>query len=132
MSDAITSYRALALQTECHSVNAAASVEEARARIGASIDRIGVQLLASKGFIGPDLRLVVLPEYVLTGYPMGESPAEWIDKACLAPDGPEYDQLGKVAADADVWLCGNAYETDAHFEGLYFQTCFTIAPSGEC
>ena len=131
MADQIASYRALALQTGCRSVSAATSVEEARAHISAGIERIRAQVVASKGFIGDDLRLVVLPEYVLTGYPMRESPPEWIDKACLRPDGPEYDQLGKIAASADVWLCGNAYETDAAFPGLYFQTCFTIAPTGE-
>jgi predicted amidohydrolase len=126
----VGSYRALALQTECRAVNSAASPKEARASIAASIERIGKQVAASRAFIGPDLRLVVLPEYVLTGFPMRESVPGWIDKACLHPEGPEYEALGLVAAANEVWLCGNAYEVDPHFTGLYFQTCFTIAPSG--
>ncbi len=65
-------YRALALQTACHAVNGSVDVREARARIAANIARIGHQLRAAKGFIGPDVRLVVLPEYFATGFPMGE------------------------------------------------------------
>lgn len=123
-------YRALALQTVCRAVSGVGDAAEARGLIDAAITRIGAQVGASKAFIGGDCRLVVLPEYVLTGFPMGEPPAEWIARACLEPGGPEYDRLGRIAADHDVWLCGNAYETDEHFPGLYFQACYVIAPTG--
>lgn len=131
MSQPIERYRALALQTACHAINRLVDVREARAAIIASIERIAGQVRASKGFVGADLRLVVLPEYVLTGFPMGESFAAWIERACLAVDGPEYERLGELARDQDIWLSGNAYETDDNFPGLYFQTCFIIGPDGE-
>lgn len=126
----VTAYQALALQLRCRAVNGLPA-GEARACILRSIGRIGVQLKASKVFIGSDLRLVVLPEYFLTGFPMRESVREWQAIACLRADGPEYEALSKLAQEGAVYLCGNVYEIDDHFPELYFQTCFVIAPSGE-
>ena len=124
-------YIALALQTTCFAVNDAADAAVSRPRMAASIARIADQIGASKRFIGTDVRLVVLPEYFLTGFPMGEAAAVWAEKAALEIDGPEYQALGAVARAADVFLSGNAYERDPHFPGLYFQTSFLIEPSGK-
>lgn len=124
-------YIALALQTTCDAVNVDQTTEAARARIAAAIARIRNQVIGSKRFIGQDVRLVVLPEYFLTGFPMGEPAGVWAEKAALEIDGPEYQALGEIARVADVFLGGNAYERDPHFPGLYFQTSFLIAPSGE-
>jgi predicted amidohydrolase len=95
-----------------------------------SIDRVGRHVRAAKAFLGPDLRLVVLPEYFLTGYPLGESIPQWADKAALEPDGPEYEALARIAEDNGLFLSGNAYETDRHFPGLYFQASFVLDPAG--
>ncbi len=124
-------YIALALQVACDAVNADKTVDAARTRMRGSLDRLRDQVLASKRFIGADVRLVVLPEYFLTGFPMGEPAEVWAEKAALEIDGPEYQALGETAAAADVFIGGNAYERDPHFPGLYFQTSFVIAPSGE-
>lgn len=99
--------------------------------MAASIARLRTQITASIGFIGRDCRLVVLPEYALTGHPIGEPLAVWRDRAALEVDGPEYEALGAIASDAGIFLAGNAYELDKHFPELYFQTSFVIAPSGE-
>ncbi len=100
-----------------------------------NLARVGASVAASKGFIrqfsGIDVKLVVLPEYFLTGFPMGESIPVWRDKAALVIDGPEYQGLADIAAKSEVYLAGNAYEVDPHFPELYFQTCFIIAPSRE-
>jgi len=100
-----------------------------------NLARAGAAVAASKGFIrqfsGIEVRLVVLPEYFLTGFPLGESVPIWRDKAALAIDGPEYQALADIAEKSQVWLAGNAYEVDPHFPELYFQTCFVIAPSRE-
>ncbi len=124
-------YIALALQTTCIAVNGDTDAQSSRPRMAATIARIAAQIAASKRFIGPDVRLVVLPEYFLTGFPMGEATGVWADKAALAMDGPEYRALGDLARASDVFLAGNAYEIDPHFPGLYFQCSFVIAPSGE-
>lgn len=125
-------YRALALQTACHAVNGAGSVPAARGLIAAAIDRIHEQVLGSRARIGPQLRLVVLPEYVLTGHPMTESLPEWAELAALDPDGLEYRRLGELSQDAGVHLCVNAYEVDEHFPGLYFQASVVFDPAGAC
>lgn len=124
-------YRALALQTRTVAVNQL-TVEAARAQMLATAARMGRQIRAAKGFVGQDLKLVVLPEYCLTGFPMGESLPEWIAKACLAPEGAEYTALAGVAQQNAVWLAANNYETDAHFPGLYFQASTLFSPEGTC
>ncbi len=118
------------MQVVCHAVNGCADRDSARQRIEESLVRISRQIQGAKGFLGADLKLVVLPEYFLTGYPLTESIAEWRIKAALDPDGPEYEALARIAADNQLYLCGNAYETDRHFPGIYFQASFILAPSG--
>lgn len=98
----------------------------------ASVARIAGQIRASKAFIGPDLKLVVLPEYVLTGFPLGDPIPAWRDKAAISlDDGAVLDALRDAAQAAGVFLAGNAYDTDPAFPHLYFQSCFVLSPSGE-
>jgi predicted amidohydrolase len=100
-----------------------------------NIARVRRAVAGSKAFIrqysGEDARLVVLPEYFLTGFPMGDSVPGWRDKAAIAMDGPEYAALAAIAADLDLYLAGNVYEADPHFPELYFQCCFLIGPDGQ-
>lgn len=124
------SYRALALQTACHAINDCPDEVTARAKIAANIDRIGRQIRASKGFIGQDLRLVVLPEYFATSFPMGDTIPGWAQKAAFAMDGPEYAALARVAQDNAVFLVSNAYEADPHFPSLYFQASVVFDDAG--
>jgi predicted amidohydrolase len=126
----IDSFRALALQVTCHAVNQASDRAEARSLMQKAIDRLAGQIAASIAFIGADCRLIVLPEYLLTGFPLGESIAAWAQKACLEMAGAEYETLGQIAQKQKIFLAGNAYELDPHFPSLYFQTCFVIDPSG--
>lgn len=130
MTDSIDRYSALALQTRCETVN---KVDKAGARAAmlAAIERIDEQIRGSFVLIGPSLKLVVLPEYFMTGYPVGETIDSWADKAAIAVGGPEYEALSTVAQKHGIFLAGNAYETDEHFPGFYFQVCFIIDPSGE-
>jgi predicted amidohydrolase len=123
-------YIALALQTRCDAINRLSGDAVRRAMLHA-IERIGAQIRAARAFLGPDLRLVVLPEYFMTSYPLGDSIDGWAAKAAIDARGPEYEALGSVAAANEVYLSGNAYENDAHFPGLYFQTSFIIAPGGD-
>lgn len=131
----MTTFSALALQMDCVAVNRLrdrAQVEQAMTR---AIAKVGQQIAGSKAFIntfsGDVLKLVVLPEYFLTSFPMGESIQVWRDKACIAMDGPEYQQLSEIAVKHSVYLSGNVYECDPHFPELYFQTSFIIDDAGE-
>ncbi|MBD2502207.1 nitrilase-related carbon-nitrogen hydrolase [Anabaena azotica] len=129
-SEKLNSFRALALQVTCHAVNQASDRQEAALMMQNTISRLAQQIAASIAFIGFDCRLIVLPEYFLTGFPMGEALPVWAEKACLEINGAEYAALGKIAQKHQIFLAGNAYELDPHFPGLYFQTCFVIDPSG--
>jgi predicted amidohydrolase len=126
----IDSFRALALQVTCHAVNQARDRAEASSLMRKTIDRLAQQIAGSIAFIGSDCRLIVLPEYFLTGFPLGESIAVWAEKAGLEMAGAEYEALGQIARKHQIFLAGNAYELDPNFPKLYFQTCFVIDPSG--
>lgn len=124
-------YTAVALQTRCFAVNKL-SVSQSREKIFSNIDRVAGQIRGTKGFVGPGVKLVVLPEYFLTSFPFGESLPEWQAKAALEPDGPEYQALSEIAQQNQIHLSGNVYELDKHFPDLYFQTSFIIGPTGDC
>jgi len=128
-------YSALALQLKCVCINGHQSVEDARAAIMQNVEYAAQKVISSAAFVthftGCQAKLVVLPEFVLTGWRLGESLEEWRDKAALKFDGPEYERLSETAQQAGVYLAGNAYEQDPHFPELYFQTCFIIAPNGD-
>ncbi|PJG46659.1 nitrilase [Sphingobium sp. LB126] len=132
---AVKPYAALALQIAARSVERLPDRAAATAQMLAMIEEIGVKLRASSVFIqqygGSPVRLAVLPEYFLTSYPGRISIPDFAEKAALDMDGPEYEALGRIAAAQDLFLAGNAYERDPHFPGLYFQTSFVVAPSGQ-
>ena len=126
----VAPYTALALQTPCHAINRATDTATARQWMLDNVARVGRQIRAAKLFIGPDVRLVVLPEYFASSYPAGEPLGLWAERAAWAPDGPEYAALGETARANAVFISGNAYETDANFPGLYFQTSFVLDDAG--
>lgn len=130
MSEPAPTYRALALQVATDVVNRL-DVDGARASIGRTLDRLEGVVRGSLAWVGADCRLVVLPEYVLTGFPLGEGIEEWAAKAAIAPGGPEYDRLGAIASAHSIHLAVNAYETDDHFPGLYFQASVILGPTGD-
>lgn len=127
-------YQALGLQVTCEAVNML-SVEQARASMFKTIDRVDGLIGGSQGFlrsfVGMPASLVVLPEYFMTSFPLGESIEGWQAKACIEVNGAEYEKLGAVAQKHGIFLSGNAYELDGNFPQLYFQTSFVIDPSGD-
>jgi predicted amidohydrolase len=128
-------FSALALQIRCDAVNQDATPNAARQRMSAAVARMSNHVGASKaflaGFNGVPLRLVVLPEYWMTGFPLGETRTQWMAKAAIAADGPECEMLGAVAQRHGVYLCSNHYETDKHFPDLYFQANVVFGPNGD-
>lgn len=129
------SYAAIALQLAARSVEKQPDRASASKQMVAMIAEVGAKLRGSAIFVGQytgsPVRLAVLPEYMLTSYPGRISVPDFAEKAAIDIDGPEYAALGKVASDQKLFLAGNAYERDTHFPGLYFQTSFVIAPSGQ-
>jgi predicted amidohydrolase len=123
-------YRALALQTRCDAINGISNVTQCRAQMMTTIQRIDKQIAAAKQFSGDDLKLVVLPEYFLTSFPIGPDLPTWGARACLTPDCAEYKALGEVAKKNSVYLSGNAYEIDPKFPDVNFQVSFIIDDAG--
>lgn len=125
-------YAALALQLAAQSVEKAS---DPRAAMLAMIPQVATKLRAAAGFIrqysGSPVRLVVLPEYLFSSFPWRISIPDFAKTVAWDVDGAEYAALGKVAQDGKLFVAGNAYETDRHFPGLYFQTSFVVAPSGD-
>lgn len=123
-------YYALALQIACQAVNKFTNRTGVEESMAATIRRIGTAIAGAVGFHG-DIKLVVLPEYFLTGPPAGEPIADWRARAAIALDGPQIAALSDIAESRKIYLAGNAYEADPNFPDLYFQTSFLIAPSGD-
>lgn len=127
-------YIGVALQVSVKGVNRCKDRASSRERINENIRRIGEYTTTAASFLkffyGLPVKLVALPEYAVTGFPMKESVQEWRDRACLEQNGPEYEALGKLAQANNLYLSGNVYEIDPHFPELYFQTCFIIGPNG--
>ena len=133
MADSKT-YAAVAMQLAARSVERAKSPEEARAQIMAHIGELEGQIRSASVFItqygGAPVKLAVLPEYLFTSYPGRISIPDFAKLAAFAPDGAEYEALGKLAQNLKMFIAGNAYETDKNFPDLYFQSSFVIGPNG--
>ena len=125
-------YAAVAMQLAARSaINAA----DPRAAMLSHIGDVAGKLRGAAVFIeqygGAPVKLAVLPEYLFTSFPARIAIRDFAAKVGWAADGPEYAALGRVAQDLRLFIAGNAYETDVHFPGLYFQASFVIAPSGD-
>jgi predicted amidohydrolase len=131
----VRTYSAVAMQLAARSVERATTRDEAMAQVKAHIADLEGQIRAASIFIaqysGAPVKLAVLPEYLFTSYPGRISIADFARIAAFDPDGAEYDAIGAVAERLKMFIAGNAYETDPHFPGLYFQASFIVAPSGK-
>jgi predicted amidohydrolase len=129
----ITTFTALALQVDCVAVNGK-SKDDAHAQMLAIIAKLRGHIITgnnfTKGFNGTDTKLVVLPEYFLSSFPMGEPIAKWKEIGAIDVGGREYEALGEVAQATKCYIAGNVYENDPKFPDLYFQCCFVIGPNG--
>ena len=128
-------YAAVAMQLAARSVENCADRAAASTQMLAMIDELGAKLRSAMIFVqqygGTPVKLAVLPEYLLTSYPGRISVPDFAEKAAIDIDGPEYQAFGKIAQAQALFIAGNAYERDPHFPGLYFQTSFVVAPSGD-
>ena len=128
-------YAAVAMQLAAQSVERANDRQTARLQMMETIagmePKIRSAAIFIKQYAGNPVKLAVLPEYVLTSYPGRISIPDFAERAALEVDGPEYEAMGAMAQRLGLFLAGNAYEADRHFPGIYFQTSFVIAPSGD-
>lgn len=124
-------YRAVAMQIECRPINNSRDKAAARVMMRECLDRLAVQIEGAPIAAGRDIKLVVLPEYFMTGFPMGMAIPKWADWAAVDVGGSEYERFARIAQDNGIYLCGNAYERDVNFPGIFFQACFIFDPAGK-
>lgn len=127
----VASYTALAMQLRCHAVNKYSSKSKVINHINDQLEQLNAQIFAAKKFIGSHLRLVVVPEYFLTSFPMRESIAEWRDKACISQDDEIFKKIGAMCKAHSIFFSGNYYEVDPNFPDLFFQASFIINDEGQ-
>jgi len=129
----VSPYLALPLQVKCAAINRVA-VEDAQAHRLREIARCAELIQGSISFANSyytsNVRLVVLPEYFLTSFPLGEPIPVWLEKGCIEINGAEYDAIGEIAQKHRIYLSANVYERDPHFPDLYFQTSFICDDTG--
>lgn len=99
--------------------------------MAAAVERIGRVVEGLRLTSGGTAKLIVLPEYLLTSFPMGMSMKQWMDWAVVDVSGPEYERLAAIAEANSCFLCVNAYERDENFPGTYFQSYSIFDPSGD-
>lgn len=128
-------YAALALQSACQAVNGAQTRQQAQAIIHENIDRLADEIRSSAGWIksfhGVPLKLVVLPEYILTGFPLYESFDDWGEKAAVEPGSNIHKVLGEIASSNNLYLAINLYERNELAPSLYFQSVLVFGPCGK-
>lgn len=125
------SYKALALQLTCQTVNSCKNRDEAEAVMLKTIERIEQQIAASVGLLGRETLLIVTPEHFLSGPPVHETVEQWRAKAALEIDGPIYEAISAMVQRQQIYFSGNVYEQDSFFPELYFQTSFVMGPNGD-
>ncbi|MEX2125739.1 MAG: nitrilase-related carbon-nitrogen hydrolase [Woeseia sp.] len=107
-----------------------------RAGIQQNLDRIKNMIHFGVGYFWEvPVRLVVLPEYFLQGVGTpgkGETGlADAMKKAVTIP-GPEIDQLGEIARQYGLYICGGGVmENVPEFPDRWFNTNFIVGPSGD-
>ncbi len=135
MVDTIDNFIAVSLQISSDAVNACKNREESSILMSNKINKISTYIKSIDPFLtsfnGLKPKLYVLPEYFLSSFPMGESIDRWKELAAIEMNGPEYDQLCKIADDSKCFISGNVYEVDTNFSEIYFQTSFVIGPNGK-
>lgn len=120
------SYRVALLQTQIRHVG---SVESKAKIVRENINRAR-SLIEYTGIRWGDTKLVVLPEWSLTGSAHTRSIEEW-EKIALELPGPELELLADAAREFGVYIAGGTMEFDPSWPGRYFNTAYLLDPSGE-
>jgi predicted amidohydrolase len=125
----ILPWQATCMQIVTRIVNKAATRDEAMAIVNKSLDR-WIELITGSAR-GTELKRVLLfPEFALTGFPLWESADEWIEKACIEIPGPITERLQEQAQKHRIFIGANSYERDPEWPGRYFNCSYLMGPSG--
>lgn len=122
----ITPYQVLLAQSHITTVP---SVEQADEVISANLDRsLG---LAGKFAMQPGIKLVVFPEYWMTGAAFGKSVDDFWPNVGIQMNGPHFARLQEFASKVGSYVGGAIFEYDPDWPRRWFNTAFIINPSGD-
>ena len=127
--DRIDPYTALIVQPEV-------TVVDDREGIQKNLQRVKNLIHFGVGYFWEvPVRLVVLPEYFLQGVGTpgkGETGIKDAMKKAITIPGPEVDELGEIAQQYGLYLCGGGVmEQVPEFPDRWFNSNFIIGPSGD-
>ncbi len=86
--------------------------------------------LVEKAVDAREARLVVFPQFGLSGYAPGLTIADWIAASLTFP-GRHSDRLGRTARQTGAHIVFHATEAHATFPGRYFSAGALITPDGD-
>ncbi len=89
-------------------------------------------LVRNYGARAPNLKLVVFPEFFLTGpvSPLGQKLGHIADKIGVTFPGPEMDQVAAFAQETGTYVSGGVFEYDPEWPDRFFNTAFIYDPAG--
>ncbi|MBL8629359.1 MAG: hypothetical protein JNM81_07010 [Rhodospirillaceae bacterium] len=92
-----------------------------------------LDLVRSYGARSSDLKLVVFPEFFLTGpvSPLGARLGHIADKIGVTFPGREMDQLAAFAQDYKCYVAGGVFEYDPEWPNRFFNTAFIYDDNGK-
>jgi predicted amidohydrolase len=90
-------------------------------------------LIRSYGARSPDLKLVVFPEFFLTGpvSPLGHKLGHIADKIGVTFPGREMDQIAAFAQEYKCYVSGGVFEYDPAWPSRFFNTAFIYDDTGK-
>ncbi len=125
----VDSYGVLMCQ---HVVHQPATVDELIPKRQKNIDD-ALDLVRSYGARSSDLKLVVFPEFFLTGpvSPLGAKLGHIADKIGVTFPGREMDQIAAFAQDYKCYVSGGVFEYDPEWPNRFFNTAFIYDDTGK-
>ena len=81
----------------------------------------------------PDCKLVVLPEFFITGpvSPLGDQLSDLAEQIGITIPGPETQRLAEFARHQGVYLAAGCFEYDPDWPGRFFNTGFILNDQGQ-
>ena len=124
----ISSYGAMVAQ---HVVHQSHTPEQLIERRQPNLDD-AFDLVRNYGARAANLKLVVFPEFFLTGpvSPLGHKLGHIADKIGVTFPGPEMDQIAAFAQEIGAYVSGGVFEYDPEWPNRFFNTAFIYDPSG--
>lgn len=126
---AIEPWDAVCIQVPATVVTGAMGRDEARHNMATKLEHI--EILVTKVASDSKVKLLLLPEFCLTGAKSKATTEQWMDIACLSFDGPEIARMQLWAQRHRVYLGAHGYCLVPEFPGRFFNTAFLISPSGD-